>query len=180
VPATALVPEAVVGRRITYTHRITGEKLDGSIVTVDEGTLIRFRLDGHRVRITTQASSELIRYKEQATQIPPMPVGRFRPIWEEATGLYAGVLVVDVGDLLLLTDDPADAGAAVQAYYTATSRDPDTAPLDTLVQRWVAFEWPEDPDDLTWSWSYPADTDLDGALQVYVLPAPTAPEEPTV
>ncbi|MCX5000918.1 hypothetical protein [Streptomyces longwoodensis] len=176
MPATALAPEAVVGRRITYTHPITGAALDGSILLIEEGTLIRFRLDGHRMRITAQASSEYVQYLPQVAAIPPMPVGRFHPIPDELAGVYAMVPVANVGDLLLLTDDVEAAGAAVQAYYTANSWDPSTADLSTLVQRWVAFEWPEDTSVLSWSWSYPADDDHDGALQMYVLPAPASEE----
>lgn len=171
--AQALPGQAVPGRRVTYRHPILDTDLTGSIEKVDEGTLLRVRLDGHRRPITVQASSELVTYLDEVTDLPPIPVGRFTPIPEELNAVRAGVplAVIGANDLILLTTDPDAAIAAATDYLPDMGYNPATVDWTTLETRWAGFDWPEDTTRFDWILTWVAEGD-DQALHVHYLPEP--------
>lgn len=169
---TTSTPQAVPGRRVTYRHPILSEDLPGSIVTVDEGTLLRVRLDGHRRTITVQSRSEAVTYLPEVTAIPPIPVGRFRPIPEELTAIRQGVMLALLGAdaLVMLTADRDAAIAAGSDFLAENGVDPATVDWTTLEARWAGFDWPEDTASFDWTLSWVAEGD-DQAIHAHYLPS---------
>lgn len=177
---TTTTPPAIPGRRITYTHPITGQTLPGTIAAIDEGTLLRVRLDGHRLTLTVQKSSEQVTYLDEEAPLPvPVPAGRFQPIPEELGAVRGSVplTVVNANDLLVFTTDPDAAIVAATAYLPDMGFDPGTVDWSTLEARWVVFEWPEDPDSLAWTVAWAVEGE-DEAVSVYYLPEPPSAPVP--
>jgi hypothetical protein len=171
---TVSAPQPRAGQRITYTHPITGQALPGIIAAIDEGTLLRVRLDHHRLTLTVQKSSEQVTYLEETGQLPvPVPTGRFQPIPEEVTAVRGSVplAVVNGNDLIVFTADPDAATTAASAFLPDMGFDPSTVDWSTLESRWAVFEWPEDPNSLAWTFAWGSEGD-DQAVAVHYLPEP--------
>ncbi|MFF1444177.1 hypothetical protein [Streptomyces sp. NPDC058295] len=174
---TSNVPQAVSGRRITYTHPITAQVLPGTIALIEEGNLLRCRLDTHRLTLTVTDTSDKVTYLEETGTLPvPVPAGRFQPIPEEMNAVRGNVplAVVGANDLILLTTDPDAAVAAATAYLPDMGFNPDTVDWSTLEARWAVFEWPEDPASLAWTHAWAVEGD-DQAVPLFYLPEPPAP-----
>lgn len=179
-PALQSGPQPIAGRRVTYTHPVTTTVLPGIIAAIDEGNLLRLRLDTHRITLTVPKSSDKVTYLDETGTLPvPVPQGRFQPIAEELHAVRGSVPIAVVGanDLLLLTLDADAATAAATAYLPDMGFDPSTVDWSTLEQRWAVFEWPEDPASREWVQSWGVEGD-DQAVPVFYLPAPPAPPVP--
>lgn len=170
---TTSTPQPVPGRRITYTHPITEQTLPGIITAIDEGNLLRLRLDGHRVTITQPNSSDRVVCLEEMGTLPvPDPAGRFTPIPEEVTGVWERVPVhqFDTGDIIAITDDQDAATAAVTGLLADAGHDPSSLDLTGLEAVWEVFEWQTDG-DYPWLMFAAMEGD-DQAVHLYRLPAP--------
>jgi hypothetical protein len=167
-------PKATPGRRVVYRHPVVDTDLPGIIASIDEGNLLRLRLDGHRRTVTVTDSSEHVTYLEETGQLPPaVPVGRFHPIPEELTAVRAGVplTVVDGNNLLLLTADRDAAVSAVTAFLPDMGYDPNGIDWTLLEARWAVFEWSEDLSSYAWALTWGVEGD-DQAVHVHYLPEP--------
>ena len=175
MPDTTLPAGAVVGRRVEYAyHRDQNVYLPGIITAItDDPASLRVRLDGTRSTLACRADYDGIRYLDDVTPVPALPMGRFHPTARDFSGTYAGIPVCEFedGDIVLLTADPAAARAALLAYFQDQDMDPDYHDLDLLELRWVVFEWQPEDAECPWLMTFGAAEDDDMALQIHYLPA---------
>ena len=178
---------AVVGRRVEYAyHRSltddTATLWTPGIITGTEpglngGLLARVRLDGTRSPLVVPVGYDGLRYLNEIVPVPELPMGRFLPAADDKNGFYAkaGVILAPIGEdgeeLVVVTDDPAKARAAVTAYAKETGLDLDYLDFDALKPLWAVFEWePEDSESL-WTVRMDAAEGNDMAVRIHYLPA---------
>ncbi|MFF8610850.1 hypothetical protein ACF06X_33630 [Streptomyces sp. NPDC015346] len=177
MPAITLPPAAVVGRRVELAYyRDQDTYLPGIITTItDDPASLRVRLDGLRSTVACRADYEGLRYLDDVTPVPELPMGRFHPTVSDFDGAtYAGIPVCQFEDedIVLLTADPAAARAALLAYFQDQGMDPDSGfhDPDGVELRWVVFEW--QPEDAECPWLMTFDVEgADMAIQIHYLPA---------
>lgn len=173
---TLVHPKAEVGRRIIFTGYAGTTTEYPGIITAIPGPLIRVRLAGHRSNLAITADSPKLRYLDQVTPVPDLPMGRFHPTTTDLGFEYEGVPVCEFehGDTIALTTDTAKAVAAInqhdlemagEAYW-----DPEDAiTAEDLESRWGYFEW--QPEDSEYPWVvHWCDASADMAIQLHYLP----------
>ncbi|MFF6903460.1 hypothetical protein [Streptomyces hydrogenans] len=179
-----LPAQAVVGRRIAFTHHRDLNKASrdqhGVITGIDteQRAALRIRLDGARSNLNVTPDYEGLHYLDEVVPVPELPMGRFQP----STGqpgmdyVYDGVLVVEFedGDMVAITGDRAKAEAAVATYLREQAGIDDEGDirhaLGDLVDRDVFFAWEPEDADCAW-FMHPADADPTDVMNVHYLPA---------
>ncbi|WP_127468675.1 hypothetical protein [Streptomyces sp. B27] len=169
-----LPAQAVIGRRVEFAYyRDQTTFLPGIITAItDDPASLRIRLDGKRNNVACRPDYDGIRYLDQVTTVPALPMGTFTPTAEDFGGpTYAGIPVcqLDDEDILILTADQDAARAALVAYCKAQDIDPEYAE-DPLTATWARFEWQPEDADVDWQVTFD-DKPADGAVQVHYLPA---------
>lgn len=179
---STVTEQAVVGRRITFTYyrdlKQDAPPAHPGIITglvPNQGASLRIRLDGRRSTLRIPPDYQGLRYLDEITAVPEVPMGRFQPTPDDLEGLWEGVPVCSIsedGDIVLLTTDRDAAVRAATAYLTKCA-DVDLADVDfgDLELRWAYFEWqPEDTDEADWFQYWTSEGD-DQAIHLYFLPA---------
>lgn len=177
MPDTSQHEKAVVGRRVEFAYyRDQDTYLPGIITAItDDPASLRVRLDGARSNLACRADYDGIRYLDQVVPVPALPMGRFHPTARDFDGAtYAGIPVCEFEDedIVLLTSDPADARAALLAYFQDQDMDPDhdRHDPDLMELRWVVFEWQPEDAECPWLMTFDAEG-ADMAIQIHYLPA---------
>lgn len=129
------------------------------------------RLDGQRSTMRLPATSERLRYLEEAGPVPELPRGRFVPAAKDFAGEWAGVAVCEFldGELLALTGDRSAAADAICAYGREMGLDPHFMDLGQLESGWAVFVW--EPEDAECPWLLErAEPGDEMAVQLHFLP----------
>ena len=180
--ATQIVQsKAEVGRRIMLTYYrdldTTPPVEHPGIITGilgKQADAVRIRLDGTRCNLHAPSDYRGIRYLDEVTDVPDLPMGRFIPAESDINGFYlkAGVLVATVGedgeDLVIITDDQTKAETAATAWAEETGLDPDY--VEDLRAQWAVFEWEPEDAESPWTVTWDASKDDDQAVHIYHLP----------
>jgi hypothetical protein len=176
--------QAVIGRRIEFAYYSSRHSPEptvwhpGIITELNPGlngtVLAHLRLDGtRRSALHIPVDSEGLRYLDEVTTVPALPMGRFAPTAAELKAeTYEGVPVFELedGDLVILTDDRDRAGRVLAAYAKAHAWVIDGLGPDRLKAQWVVFEWA--PEDAEYDWHMnDADQGDEHAVHTYYLPA---------
>ncbi|MEV3947001.1 hypothetical protein AB0K57_04965 [Streptomyces halstedii] len=166
--------QAVIGRRVEFAYyRDQATFLPGIITAItDDPASLRVRLDGKRSNVACRPDYDGIRYLDEVTPVPALPMGAFTPTLQDFGGpAYAGIPVcqLDDEDIVILTGVPDAARDALVAYCEAQDIDPEYA-ADPLEAAWALFEW--QPEDAESDWHVRFDAEgFDGAVQIHYLPA---------
>ncbi|MDX2765451.1 hypothetical protein [Streptomyces europaeiscabiei] len=184
---TATHPKAETGRRVEYAyHRSLIDDqatlyAPGIITGTEPGyngaLLAKVRLDGQRSTLHVPVDYDGLRYLDQVTPVPDLPMGPFTPVADDANGFYerAGVLVAAIGEdgeaLIILTGDRDKAFAAATAYGEQIGYDPDYVALKDLQPCWAVFEWQPEDSDSPWLVRWDAAESDDQAVRVHYLAA---------
>jgi hypothetical protein len=183
---STLTEKAAVGRRVTFTYYQDLKQPDGpaypGIITGTEpglsgALLARIRLDGQRSNLAIPIDYEGLTYLDEVVPVPELPMGRFIPAAGEQPGFseHAGVLVAALGedgeDLVIVTDDPAKARAALTAYAEWVGIDVDYVDADDLSPYWAVFEWEPEDAEGPWTARWDAVKGDDQDVHIYYLPA---------
>ncbi|TXS39666.1 hypothetical protein [Streptomyces sp. t39] len=178
-----LPAEAVIGRHIAFSHRddLTHIPRDqvGIITAIetDQPRCLRIRLNGSRRGLYVRPDAENLRYLDEVSPVPDLPMGRFTPTGATAgfDFAYEGVLVVqfDDDDLAALTPDPEKAAAAAATFLREVfGIDDESNVRDEIAElrpRTVAFEW--QPEDAEFDWlMVDVEPTAEHAVQVHYLP----------
>lgn len=176
-------PKAEVGRRIMltrYSDLDTDPPIEhpGIITGIldDQAAAVRIRLDGTRCNLHARSDYRGLRYLDEVTEVPALPMGRFTPVADDRMGFYdkAGVLLAVIGedceDLVILTDDPAKAREAAAAYDAEIGLDLDSVDYSTLTAKWAVFEWEPEDAEMPWTVSWASEGD-EHAIRIHYLPA---------
>ncbi|WP_329126167.1 hypothetical protein [Streptomyces sp. NBC_01353] len=167
--------KAVVGRRVEYAYH-QDVYLPGIITAItDDAASVRVRLDGTRSNLACRPDYEGLRYLDDVTPVPVLPMGRFQPTHRDLDGnTYRGVPACEFedGDIVLLTSDPAAARAALLEYFRVHDLDPDYGlqDPDLLELRWAVFQWQPEDAECPWLATFDAEG-ADMAVQIHYLPS---------
>ena len=186
---TTAHPKAHAGRRVEFTYYRDMDLADSpaypGIITGTEpamsgALLVRIRLDGKRSNLAIPAGYEGLRYLDEVTEVPKLPMGRFQPVADDANGFYekAGVLLApiceDGEELVIITGDRDKAHEAAAEYLREIGvvEDDLNAQDETkyLTPKWAYFEWQPEDAECPWFAHWCAEGD-DQAIQIYYLPA---------
>lgn len=165
---TPLEGKAVVGQRVEFAYfRDLDTYLPGIITEItDDVASLRIRLDGARSTLASRPDYEGLRYLDHVVPVPELPMGPFRPVAADIGDSYHGVAVCqcESDDIVLLTDDRAQADAALRKFCADLGIDYGWLP--PLQGRWVVFEWNPEDADCVWTFRFAAEGD-DMAVRVF-------------
>ncbi|MER6092518.1 hypothetical protein [Streptomyces bluensis] len=177
---STLTDKAVVGRRVEFAfYREQATYWPGIITALTgDSASLRIRLDGTRSNLAVQPDYEHLRYLDQITDVPELPMGRFQPTVEVLDGEWEGVPICSLGEdgaLIALTDDLAKAVTAMNTYrrdMAGCLYDPefDTVTADGPEAHWAVFEWEPEDAECPWLMSRAQEGD-EMAVHIHYLPA---------
>lgn len=174
--SATLVENAVVGRRVELAlYRDPTHYLPGIItsVTTDKAAL-RIRLDGKRYNLPVRTDHEYLRYLDEVTEVPALPMGPFTPTVKDMLGVWADVPLSTIGedgeDLIILTDGKDKAQAAAVAYADEIGLDLSAIDFEALHACWAVFTWEPEDAEYPWTVRWASEGD-EKAVRIHYLPA---------
>lgn len=170
-------PKAQIGRRVTFAHHHDPIEHPGIITAVLDG-VVKVRLDGQRSNLHVPVDFDGLRYLDEVTAVPALPMGRFYPTAKDLGDfVFDGVAVVGFDedeDAIVLTAERAKAVAAASTYLREACDIDDEATVREEVshmeRRWVVFEWQPEDAECPWLMDWASEGD-DMAVQLHYLPA---------
>jgi hypothetical protein len=173
---TSVEAKAVVGRRVEFTfYRDQTTRHPGIITALtDTPAGVGIRLDGERYTLRVRPDYEGLRYLDQVTPVPDLPMGRFRPTVRDFGGFeYDDVPVCELNDesIVVLTGDPKGARTAATAFCADMGLDLEFVGLEQLDARWAVFEWQPEDAECQWTVRVDATEGDDQAVRIHYLPA---------
>lgn len=180
-PTPVLPAEAVVGRHVEFSYRREPGTWHPGIITAlepgyDGDLLACVRIDGTRYTLRVPTSSPRLRYLEQVTDVPALPMGPFTPTADPRNGIYAldGVLYAAIGedgeDLVVVTGDLEVAKQVARQHAADAEWDLDETALEGFRPEWAQFVWEPEDAESRWVWT-PASKGNEHAVHAYYLPA---------